>query len=200
MIDNTPECVARDIARRDRPERVVLLVDNSGSMTEHMPASLKTRQHAAFEATLAITNASDPSVTAYALVSFESSTRLVAAMDTDYLLLQMEAGLVSAGGTAMNLGISVALQQDGDRVILLSDGQPTCTREELWAVVETAVSLGVRIDTISIGGADDEIMREIARRTGGVWQKPVSAEQLIQSFMKLETRARLMLTHEEGAS
>lgn len=175
-------------------ERVVLLIDNSGSMAgPFSTGQLKSSQHAAYEATLAILQCSAPNITAYGIVAFNTLPLVVQQITTNYLLLYKNASLRSDGGTAMNLGISCALQQNPSRIILLSDGAPTCNMEDICSIIQTAITLSTKIDTISIGGASDTIMQEIARRTAGKWQRPISPAELVQSFQKLETRNRLLL-------
>lgn len=187
------------LLRKNRDaERVVLCLDHSGSMASPMATGqIKSRQHATFEAALAITNASRPETTHYGLVAFESGARTLVEITDEYMEIQGLAALQPAGGTAMDQGISVSLQQtDGPphRIILLSDGGAD-DRDAALNVTDTAVLLGVVIDTISIGDSDDALMQEIARRTGGKWQRCEDPLALAQAFMKLETRARAFLEY-----
>ena len=55
---------------------------------------------------------------------------------------------------------------NGARIILLSDGVQT-TGQDLWTQVDRAGGLGIRIDTLSFGNADEATMTAIAGNTAG---------------------------------
>lgn len=185
-----------------KKERVTLLIDSSGSMGMLMDGEnsgeLKTRIHATTEAILAITNVSDSELTEYGLIAFNDQPAILSPFTTDYLSLYANCFVEPTAGTQMADGLSKAVQQSPDRIILLSDGEPTCRLETIWSIVQTASDLNIKIDTISIGGASDTIMQEIAKRTNGKWQRPTSPEELCHSFMQLETKNRLLLDHQQN--
>lgn len=177
-------------------EKVVLLLDSSGSMGLPMPGDVKSRQQCAVEATLAILGVSDPKTTAYGFITFESDPHLIAPITSDYLRLYNAAYQpMTSGGTNMSAAISMALNQPSvQRIILLSDGEPD-SAERALTVARTAKDLGVKIDTVGIGECNVGLMQEIARITGGKFQKCDTPAQLAAGFARLETRARAMLEH-----
>lgn len=200
VLSKAKQDVAREWAGDEGKEHICLCLDHSGSMGITMEHSIQTRQHCLAEAVQAIIGVSSEESTLYSVVSFESQARLACDKTSNFLALCARVWLSPCGGTNMADGLSLAIQQAPKRIILLSDGQPDSPDRAL-AVADTAAVLGIKIDTVSIGEAGDALMKEIAKRTGGVWRRCTSPEQLAQHFMQLETRARLALEHKpEGGT
>lgn len=176
------------------PERVVLLIDVSGSMSGSMPAAVQTRIAAVTESILVILAQSSCKLTRYGLTTFDSMPRVVVPITDDYLMIEAKAYMQTQGGTDMDTGLSAAVQQEPNRIIMLSDGGATCGDERVLEVARTAATLGIKIDTIGIGEANDTLLQEISRITGGRWVHPTSPKELAMSFAKLETKARFAIS------
>lgn len=200
VLSQAKKDVAREWAGDEGREHICLCLDHSGSMGMTMPGTLNTRQQCLAEAVQAIVGVSSEDATYYSIVAFESQARLHVDKTTNFLALCSKAWLQPAGGTNMRDGLSLAIQQAPKRIILLSDGEPS-DPEGVYAIADTAALLGIKIDTVSIGESGDALMQEIARRTGGTWQRCSTPEALAQHFMRLETRAYLQLEHKsEGGT
>lgn len=186
------------LTQTDARERVAILIDNSGSMSGIIPdrGGVMLKVHAAVEGARTILQASDPTRTLYALLSFETECTLYHDLTDDFLSLHAEAALIEPrGGTAMDLGILGALSITNlQRIIMLTDGQPD-SEERALAAAQTAKDLSVKIDTIGIGDSDDELLKKISALTGGMFHRAETAEQLFAVFATLETESRLALEY-----
>lgn len=188
---NLPAIAKKDLLPSEKREHLALVIDHSGSMSTIWQGD-KSRQQAAYEATIAQLSVSSDDRTIFTLIGFdhEISLRCTAA---DSFSAMAVAAFQPNGGTDMALGMRVALSKGIDRMVLLADGGTN--REEALGQAHKAKELGVKIDTIGIGDAGD-LMREIAEMTGGIYSQPKTPQELISRFVQLETSNRLMLEHQ----
>jgi len=135
---------------------VVLVLDNSGSMTPDKLASAKGAA-ANFIAQL------DPNLTRVGVVSFDSSARQLVALTNDYnRALNGVYSLSSGGGTAIDQGLLGGYQQlansnaESRAVLLLSDGgsDPGAA----YAAASTLSAAGIRIITVAVGEDADRVL------------------------------------------
>lgn len=82
----------------------------------------------------------------------------------------------------------------GSQAILMSDGQPHESRERILGCVRD-MNGQVVINTVACGNnADEELLSEIARLTGGVFRKANEPIDLPVTFKEIASRAVGMLT------
>lgn len=176
-------------------EHIALVIDESGSMSSSWQR--ETKSHIAERAMQTIVGASSPYLTEYSVVLFHNEARIVLQCCSSTLKLHA-IKLKPAGGTAMAGAIQTTRTgTNATRHILLSDGHPTDSREQLWSEVAACAAAGIKIDTVAIGDADNTLMEEIARRTGGTFYRAENPQLLYQRFAQLETRAYLQLTQQK---
>lgn len=78
--------------------------------------------------------------------------------------------LESGGGTQISrglLGASNLLGQQGGTVVLLSDGQDSA--KSSFTAAEKLESQGVRVVTVGVGNVNGNVLRGVAKRTGGTF-------------------------------
>lgn len=158
-------------------ERIVFVVDVSGSMAEQANTKGDTRLDLAKQALLQVIARLTPT-TSVDLVAFSDDARSwVGGLepvddDTRADFERFVTGLTAGGGTnvhdAMRDALAVA---DVDTVYLLSDGQPSVgeiTEPDLLArqIAKWNLERRARIHTIAIG-MDSDFLREVAERSGG---------------------------------
>jgi len=102
--------------------------------------------------------------------------------------------LEACGGTPMHLAIyEFALASAGSHAILMSDGRPDDPRSVRAAVESVAASKVIH--TIACGpGADEELLKWIANRTGGKFFRLGDAIDLPNAFLELARVAVAALT------
>lgn len=176
---------------KDR-EHIALLIDASGSMSLFASES-KRRIDAAQDAIIAILASSNPSETQYSLHSYESSCHHLVPATSRYLVIQ-GARIPVDGGTNIAAGINGVLDvASPSRIILLSDGEDNYGREYAIAAAARSKTLGIKIDTIAFGEADDELLRTIAEISGGRFAKGDTPADLKKIFISLEPKNYLRL-------
>lgn len=178
------------------PNHICLTIDASGSMDSPLKFGRAgddnpIRLDAARTAMRAIVSASDPKTTAYSLIQFGSRANLLVPKTTHYLQIQA-AVFNDHGGTDMEGGLFLSIQQTPTRIIMLSDGD--VYRRPESAVAE-AKKRNIIIDTVSIGEANDELMKWIAAETGGTWSRCDDVDSLVNQFLLLEPSNYLQLEH-----
>jgi Mg-chelatase subunit ChlD len=198
IVSGTKSDVAaqRGNALATQKEVVVLTLDHSGSMGSGMSVmhDSGSRSEAVCQAVEAIISVSNPALTKYGIVGFESRSYVVVEPTDRFLSILGNNQPIAAGGTDMAGGIILAISLHPHRLILLSDGEPN-SEDAALSAAKQAASCKIKIDTISVGAANDALLQEIAKMTGGVWQRCDSVNDLADHFMQLETEARLQLEH-----
>ncbi len=194
---NTLEKRAVQAKIKDAPEEVcIILIDTSGSMTgfhegeiklnvvkQTVPELLKTKH-----------------IVLYGLAQFNSDASIVCqptpSKGTVFTTIQ---GLSAAGGTQMDDGINLSINMlntidaSHKRIILLSDGHPTCSHNQLVSVVKRCSGQGIKIDTIAFGDdAAEELLKWIAEVTNGVYQKANTRQQLTSVYKSLRFEERYL--------
>ena len=117
-----------------------------------------------------------------ALVSFESSAKLVSGFSSDNDVLKSLVNPYNGGGTNAKAALDIAISQletvehwYSRHVILLSDGDVNVTANQILQ----AKTAGIKIHTIGLGsGANNQILQNCARDTGGQFFAAKTAEEL----------------------
>lgn len=176
-------------------EAVMVCIDTSPSM--EMDFGVSTRLDAAKQAVEQIVAASSRATSALGLLSFNSSANVVEPVTTNFTnVVGSVRRLLSAGGTRYQPIFESLVELRPQRAILLSDGEPQDTdTDRVEAQLRPIIELRIKIDTVGIGEADAALLKLIARLTGGIYTRCDSIQALTETFAKLETRARLQLTH-----
>lgn len=160
-----------DAADRE-PTSYVFVIDDSGSMSGNDP---EQRRYAAIGDVLDGVDPSFPFMV-YEFASDVSVLREMAPLSEGFPAMRG----MQDGGTAMKAALNAVLDDHergewsgGNRpkVILLSDGAPTDLGflDTLNAEMKRYARAGVSISTVGLGDADEQMMRRIARATGGVY-------------------------------
>lgn len=159
-------------AQPDNHSSICFVVDISGSMDG---APIRNAKNALknFAKTL------DPG-TESALVAFDDSadTRAEVTADTSMLLNAVD-GLNALGGTNITTGIEEGIHaleaaHFTKCMILMTDGQSDID----YGVVDQAALEGIVIFTIGFGGVNEQMLEEIAQRTGGQFTLADSSGEL----------------------
>lgn len=185
--------VRKDLA--EKREHVAVAIDHSGSMSTDFSAAErgKTRQQAAYEATVALLSSSSDDSSLFTILGFDHQVR-IAGTQLDSFSAIAVSNFHSEGGTDLALALSAAMAQGIDRIVALTDGETP--REPALEQARVAKSMGIKIDTIGIGDSDMSLLQEIAELTGGFFRQPRTSSELVSAFVQLETNNRLMLEHQ----
>lgn len=188
------------------PECLVLLMDCSTSMRLPLKigvSRMKGTKRAIKMLLEAKTNQGDDRV---ALVTFASFSQVLVHPTKDYARVGKAAREMRPNGaTAMLEGMSKSIEllrgQDGaKRIILLTDGSATSSGpREILSMAKTARDAKIIIDTIGLGKPgqhdyNERLLRSIAEITGGRFRYVDDLETLEQTFTKLASEKRLLLT------
>ncbi len=176
-------------------EIAVCLIDCSSSMLRSHEGAIKI--DAAKEAIHELL--STPHRVEYALISFSSSIKIWSQSTLNYANLRRQIDLLEAlGSTEMAEGLRQAIDIfEGDiftpkkRVILLSDGEPTCTVDTVIEQAKRCREKKIIIDTIAFGDyCNEDLLKILAQMTGGQYHKAAGKKILIEVFrqLKFETR------------
>ena len=185
-------------------ELCVILVDASGSMHERCEDG-----HTKLEAVkLALPNLQVVGRrVAYGLITFSTGATPLQTPTSNFgLILGQMEGVTSGSMTnipsAIRGGIEMFMGKHTQRkrMILLSDGQSNEEQANLPLLIKQCMEDGIVIDTIAFGkDADEMLLREIAKLTGGVfYSAKAGVKQLAEVYKKLNFNVRY-LTHKEGA-
>lgn len=140
------------------------------------------------------------------LVVFQASSLTLSPLTTDYQAVAQDVRNADrvrlADGTAIGLAIaeSVDLLRGSSAasriVILLTDGENNSLQIEPLAAARIAETLGVRVYTVGVGGGrgvgaqrftvDEQAMREIARVTGGTYNRAEDPAALQRTYDEID--------------
>jgi Mg-chelatase subunit ChlD len=174
---------------------ICIVLDSSGSMAGDRIAA--ARQAAA--SVLGFIEGADK----VAVVSFSSVEATIASLgplkdeSARLALIEDIRQVQPQGGTDYALGLTAAfdiLETDhaaqSRAILFLSDGKPQ--NEGYWSIADRLAQEGIPILAVGLGSnADDTVLKELARRTGGSFL-PASSDNLIQVFAQLSGRAESM--------
>jgi Ca-activated chloride channel family protein len=182
----------------DLPLRLAILVDTSNSIRDRF----RFQQEAAVNFVNGVMRNQDKAI----VVSFDSSSELVADLTSDTASLEAAIrDLRPGGGTSLFDAIFFAcrdkLMQDQPlykfrrAMIILSDGDDNNSRTSRDQALEMAQKADVMIYTISTNISrqqteGDKIMRYFAQQTGGIAFFPFQASDLNQSFENIANELR----------
>lgn len=187
-------------------EKLMILMDVSISMGAAMDGGYTSygaddsRLGCAKRAITKFLDLSDPVRAIIGLMAFSNHTDLCAVPTPHFNQVERAAsGMSTMGGTNMAGGLKDARAQAPTRVILVSDGAPDSEPATLRVVETMYVPASTPIDAIYIGldeepGAD--FLKKICTMTGGIYATVNSVESLERALTRLETSARLMITHQ----
>jgi Mg-chelatase subunit ChlD len=177
-------------------EHISLICDISGSMDCYLDGDT-TRIAAMFSAVKTIVQQSSKMHTNFSLVTFGSDAKIYIPPTNMFMKFMSLPAPRTQGSTNIAAGLNLAIEMlpPVRRCILLSDGEPTCSVQDILDVAYRARDRSVKIDTISIGGAEDALMKQIAEITGGVWRRVSTTADLCAVYAQLETRAYLQISH-----
>ncbi|MFG0298654.1 MAG: VWA domain-containing protein [Phycisphaerales bacterium JB047] len=171
---------------------VVLVLDSSGSMRRKITGSSRSQQQIANESAaeaLAILDERD----LIGVVSFSNNARTVVDIGTNDRPEDTRSrieSIGSGGGTNIGAGLRVAqgmlnsVEANTKHVVLLSDGE-SMNPGELPDLADAFGEQGIKVSTIAVGDdADEQGMRDIARRSGGVYYRVRNPSVLPTIFLK----------------
>ncbi len=182
----------------------VLAIDCSGSMSWNDSCSQRA---AAAEKFIEYMHSDDKT----AIVFFTGSAQLIAPMSNDENALKNTLKRIySSGGTdfssAINKAISVFDTNDinvsyvNNRIILLSDGEDGGSRSALNDALGKCDknNKNIKIFTVGFGSANDSLMENIAKSTGGKYYKALSADDLVDIFAEIGYSSDFDMTDTDG--
>ncbi len=197
--DKKPQHIVQFTAESELPLRLAILVDTSNSIRDRF----KFEQQAAVEF---ITSTVRPRSDKAMIVSFDSSTELVADLtDDSEKLAAAVKSLRPGGGTSLYDAVFYAcrdkLQLDQPRdkfrraMVIVSDGEDNQSRVTRDQALEMAQKADVVIYAIStnishIQGDGDKVLRYLTEETGGQAFFPFKVEDLSQSFENIANELR----------
>ena len=162
-----------------------LVIDSSGSMQDNDPLNLRKTAAQNFVASMKATDRA-------AVIDFDDFAILRQGLTNNVSALNNAiAQIDSFGGTDIGAGVSTGLlalgsaQQDRSRVVvLLTDGNGNYAESLTTQMVDGTI----RAFTIGLTGSVNEpLLRDIANRTGGIYQQISSADLLQNIFAQYAT-------------
>lgn len=151
------------------PVDAMFVLDSSGSMGGNDPNDLRLRASKRFTGALIDGDRAG-------VVDFDSSSQLRQPLTTDFGAVNNSIDRVNSfGGTVIEGGLEEALDEyeansNASRAkiaILLTDGQNGGSNSEVRNQAQRADDLNVTVYTIGFGGANDQLLRDVADTTGG---------------------------------
>jgi Ca-activated chloride channel family protein len=189
-------------------ESLMLCLDVSGSMNQPFVRSdyLGPSRVAAMKtAANILVDGSNAHGCIMGVVAYSAKAVVVSYPTQDYEELKRQiTSMRSGSSTQLGEGLFLCVEHlgksnfDNKRIILLCDGQQSVhgPRADALEIVKRHVKPNkIRVDCIAIGEqVDVTLLRAIADMTGGVFLHPKTPEDLQTDFLKLESRARALLT------
>jgi uncharacterized protein YegL len=182
VLDNGVPQKVEIVAPSAFPVSVVLALDGSASL------DLKERTHLTHAGTRVI-DGLKPGESA-ALVTFSDRIDVLSPFTTDAAKLRaLLAAPAASGDTAVFDAAHVAMLLGTSApgrpiVILFSDGDDTASFLTEDAVVQTAQRTAAVVCVVMIGG-EDQLLRQLATTTGGVFVKEKSLDRVAERFAEL---------------
>jgi Mg-chelatase subunit ChlD len=173
------------------PNRVVLILDCSGSMAGSPINDLKT-------AVQSFITYCDPSNTSLGLEAFEATKpHDQQPLTLEYVLIQSAVlGLQAHGGTPMAEAMeNVLLTQPASRCVLVSDGAPD-SEPDAYTIASQYREARIPVDCVHIGHSSggEDCLKKIAEMTGGKYIKFSDINNLVGSFKYLSPAMYGILT------
>jgi Mg-chelatase subunit ChlD len=170
--------------------RIVLLLDNSGSMSE--TGGSKSKLELLKDAVQGFVNACDFSTTAVAMYPIPVEKNEVKLTNQGALIILASLGLDASGGTPMGHSMAQALEHEPmTRAVLISDGQAT---DDPFPAAHNYKKADIPIDCIHIGsGAGEETLVKIAEITGGKFLKFSNVNAFATALKYLSPKYRALL-------
>lgn len=183
---------------------VMIVLDSSGSMGHSVMGSLRSQQEIANEAA-ALAVATLDKRDLVGVLAFDNFTREVVPLAPNVdpeATAERIRGIAPSGGTQMGPALVMAEERllgvDAEirHVVVLSDGQST-DAETLPVIAERMGRAGIRVTTISVGGAADvETMAAVADQSHGKHYVVMNPNVLPRIFIKAIRVVRTPLVRE----
>jgi len=171
---------------------VVLVLDSSGSMRRNLAGSSRSQQQIANESAAAALEILDER-DLIGVVSFSNNAQTVVEIGTNDRPESTRArieSIGSGGGTNIGAGLRVAqrmlesVEASTKHVVLLSDGE-SMNPGELPGLADEMGRQGIKVSTIAVGdAADEQGMRDVAKRSDGVYYRVLNPSVLPTIFLK----------------
>jgi Mg-chelatase subunit ChlD len=188
-------------ASKNEPINIGLVVDNSGSMLQAMQfrntypyLEITQPLEDAKTALRAFIEDFDSNKDAMQIIGFRDVVDVSGSFMSDRTALQLGIDAMYAdGGTALYDAIHHALKQmhprEGIRAIIaLSDGDDNSSTVGATAVISLAKQIGVPVYVIGLGTVQDDVLRRIAKQTGGSYAYTKSSKGLTKIYDQLKKR------------
>lgn len=180
---------AEPLETRVVTESLLLLLDGSGSMSGRGWRELR-------QAVKVLVQASDPAHCCLGVAVFSHDADLHAGFTADFgKVYDAIPEMPPCGGTRVRAALKFLADfpwpATRRRAVLFSDGMSTDGNPIPMA--RTLAELGVVVDTVGCGDADEETLQAIAAATGGRYRYCRSVAELKGVFRALETKARGLL-------
>jgi uncharacterized protein YegL len=172
--------------------RIVLLLDNSGSMNE-VDGGAKPKIELLKDAVQGFINACDFSNTAVGMYAIPVDSSTVKLTDQGALVMLAVLGFTAPGGTPMGESMRQALEHEPmTRAVLISDGEAT---DNPFNAAENYKRAEVPIDCIHIGSGKggEETLVKIAEMTGGKFLKFTDVAKFATALKYLSPKYRALL-------
>jgi Mg-chelatase subunit ChlD len=177
----------------DSPNRIALMLDNSGSMSESggEPKSKIELLKTAVEGFL---NSCDFSNTAVAMYPIPVEANVVSLTKQSALLQLATLQLDASGGTPLGDTMTTVLENEPiTRGVIVSDGEQT-DGDLCFTTAKHYRDASIPIDCVHIGyGRGEETLQRIAEMTGGTYIKFKDVSQFAKAMKYLSPRYRALL-------
>lgn len=162
---------------------VEFLIDTSGSMKGDKIREVKK----AFNAILD----SIPQGIEIGVITFSSKVNVLVPLTVDKELLKTSVSNLQASGEtaifdALQLALQSAINNQGSRIVLLTDGEDTVSNSKLSDITQKAMAKTIPIDLIGLQTTlkQGETLQKIADASGGEFYSLMDLNQLILAYKK----------------
>lgn len=179
--------ISPGLAADSNQKSIEFLIDTSGSMRGEKIAGVKIAVKSIIE--------SIPSDIQVGIITFSSNAKILVPLTKDRkILLEAISNLQANGETAIfdaiKLGIESSIGLADSRVILLTDGEDTVSKESLKTLLESISLKQIPVDSIGLqtNEKQGQTLSSISTLSGGTFYPLTSIDQLIATYQKsLET-------------
>ena len=180
------------LAADPNPKTFEFLIDTSGSMRGEKIAGVKIAVKTIIE--------SLPTDIKVGIITFSSNAKILVPATTDRVILLEAISNIQANGEtaifdAVKLGIESSLGNTDTRVLLLTDGEDTVSKESLKTLLESISLKQIPIDSIGLQTDEKQgqTLNSISSSSGGVFY-PLSSIDLLIATYKLSLESALLPT------
>lgn len=177
----------QEVAVAQLPNRIGMMLDDSGSMAGDKAAKARI-------ASKAFIGACDASTTAIAIRTFDPTFQVSLTNQLGFVAMESQQ-LSGVGGTGLSEAMNDMLNNEPiTQAVIVSDGEANDPQSAI-ETAHTYKEAGIVVDCVHIGNSQggEETLRSIAKITGGIYIKFTDVTNFAQNFKYLTPQYKALL-------